>query len=117
MEQPWEEQLSCKDGPFGTNLARQIMWNLLQLEGVTLDGIAEEIAWYQGSFILFLISALPPVSGRKIVVQKHPMVLGFFVFKKPPPNFIQKLKLWQWWLQDREGLQHVRVDVSLWTES
>ena len=65
------------------------MWSLLWLEGVTLDGIIrDEIDWCQGWFILFLISAPPPVSGRKIMhgllVQKHPMFPGFFVFNNHP---------------------------------
>lgn len=86
MEQPWEEQLCCKDERSRSASARQIMWSLLWLEGVTLDGIIRgEIDWCQSWFILFLISVPPPVSGRKIIhdllVQKHPVFSGFFYLK------------------------------------
>lgn len=50
---------SRKDGPFRSSLARQVMWSLLGPEGVTLDGITDEIVWYQHWFIMFLISAPP----------------------------------------------------------
>lgn len=84
MEQLWEEQLCCKDGLLGSTLAGQMMWSLLCLEGVALDGTTDDIGQCQGCLILFLLSAPLPVSVRKIMpgllVQKHPMFPGFFVF-------------------------------------
>lgn len=78
-------------GHSGPTLARQIVWSLLWLEGVTLDGVTDEIDWHRGWFILFLISAPPPVSGRKVMhdllVQKHLMFPVGFVFKNQPALF------------------------------
>lgn len=72
------EQLCCKDG----SLAGQMMWSLLWLGGVTLDGTTGDIAWCQGCLILLLLPAPLPVSVRKVIpgllVQKHPMFPGFF---------------------------------------